>query len=311
MSEWPPPAQRGVTPRNDPNKKSSLEIADTYLRGEETAFKAASKLSASGPFGKLLAGEILVEDACNKKSYPAGALANAKQYLQATVSSVKRSHDRSGKYKLSRTYETEGARANLRLAQLDILGKIYSDQRLPGKVEAHTQYQKVLALAGETAKNVQNFGRDKSEDAASLKGCLGEMAVFLLAQRAAIKVKNSREWFPMQSTFKEYSGETYMGTTAGNSGLRWNLSIFTQSKRGQLPEKAYKIPVKTGLRWQEIGPVAPASIYVASDLALDDELYVAKHIIEECRLEYHGQQSEAITENLEERTMRLIAAIEE
>jgi len=288
-----------------------LEIADAYLRGEETAFKAANKLSAYGPFGQLLAGEILVQDACNNKSYPIGALVHAKQHLQATVRSVKKSHDRVGKHALNRTYETEGARANLRLAQLGILGEIYSNQRLPGKTEAHIQYQKVLTLAGEVAKTVQNFGRNNSEDAASLKGCLGEMAVFLLAQRAAIKVKDSSKWFPMQSTFKEYSGETFANAATSNRTPPWNLSIFTQAKRGWLPEKTYKIPVKTRLRGQETGPVAPASIYVASDLALDDELYVAKHIIEECQLERSGQQSHEITENLEERTMRLLNLIEE
>jgi hypothetical protein len=307
MREILPQNPKGFISRRDPRNRGSLEFANAYLHGERSARDVAATLVKRGPFGKLVAGEIIVDEACKSTPSNVTSSMNAGKGFLYTAAQVARDPQYSGP-SIGITYETEHAKAKMRMAQIIALEVIHGKQRLPSERTATTMYEELVRLAGRTVDVVREKGPSRTEDAIELRGVVGEMAVLLLAQRAAIKVIGCEEWLPLQSLYSEDHGGDCIALLTADSSPRWDMNVFTRSDSTKPPDRSYEVQIKSWPKEHETVPViAPYTIYVATDLAVrPGEPKVSHHIIEECLYEQSPECPPWVLTNLEQRTEGLL-----
>lgn len=273
-----------------PPRRPLLEVANQYLHGELSAYNAAGQLTNKGPLGKLLAGEVLLDEAARGERHMASSLLQfAKENLGGVVSQTEQGTWKDG-------YDHAGslAKARMRLAQFKALTTVYSKRMMPQRATVQGMYSKLLSRAVTTADTVRLNPHDRLASAIEVRGVLGEMAVLLLAQRYALREADSDVWLPLQSLFSEDSGgDCVMDTDA----YAWDLNVLTPGGNG--PETTYTLQIKSIDQGET--PKGP-TLYIASDLALQPGA-----IITACDLEAQSpDQATHLTQELDARTEKLL-----
>jgi len=282
-----------------------LTIANRYLHGEVGAETAAKQLTTKGPFGKLLAGEVLLDRmTTSPASFASTYSTRARQQYNGVVEQTK-----SGQWKDGYDHAGSRIRAQMRLAQLTALETLYSKRKLPAERSAEVMYNRLLSL-GRTAIDSRH-GRplSKVDSAIEERGMLNELAVLLLAQRFAIREVGSDEWFPFQSSFSE--------DTAGDCLERrpddytWDLNVFTRPVQGSIPDKTYTLQIRQS-NYRKTGPPTGPTLYVNPDLILKpDERGVSEKIITACAFEADDPLGAArLSQELDARTEKLLTVLE-
>lgn len=276
-----------------------LEIANAYLQGELQASNAASLLVKGDPFGMLLAGEVLLDQATKDSrhmvsTYVRRADGHFNRVIQET---------NEGFWKDGYDHASSRARAQVRLAQLSVFQLIYAKGILPGRDVTKGMYRNLARLGSQLVESRLQNVTDKYDSAMELRGVVSELSVLLLGQRYALREVGSQEWLPLQSSFSEDNGGSCVERT---ENFAWDINIFTAGRSGSWPEQTYAFQVKNlknNIVNEELGP----TLYVIPDLSLQaGERSTAHYIIRDCNNEMRFPQAGSVTEALNARTEKLL-----
>lgn len=284
---------------SQPDPRPALAIANQYLQGELLADRAATRLAEGNPFGRFLAGEVLLDQVTkDPTSVVAGHLSRAKEHFTAVVQQTDNGLWQDG-------YDHAGSRgrAMFRIAQLGVYHSLYAQKVMPKRPAVEAAYRKVLGTAVQVNHHRSKNFQDRITSALDLRGVIGEMAVLLLAQRYALHTEISDEWLPLQSSFSEDHGGNCLADTGAYA---WDMNVFAPTGERDLPTRVQSLQV----RYANSGsaPTLGPTVHISPDLAMyPGEKFVAEAIINECNFEMQSPERAArLTENLDTRTERLL-----
>lgn len=293
-------------------------ISTRYLQHEITRERAISLAERTNRGGKLMAAELLIEEAFDSAgSYHA---IEAVQHANDLLTKVETEYGYSGKPDEQASY----ARARMLKAQMPGFGSVTSSAELPSqKVLANMYFGSVLtafnlALDYSALKNPKS---DKELSTRSnLKGILSEASVLLLAQRFSMKNDLSRSWFPLFSLHRENHSNGH-GATFNTAS---DISIFTDLD--SIPMATYGIQVKSfdnqlsrptrslmtdarGVRFLSEIHLNPM---LCSRKDKRERFFDSSTIVRECYSEMHmdNNSDNSVTRRLDARTERLLEIID-
>jgi len=260
--------------------QDTLGIANEYTTGEADVKLAASRLASNGPFGLLIAGEVLLEEGTKASEYPAQELFDSARSNYRQVISLTENASITNDEHLS----TRG-RSLARLAQFPAMLSIYTKDKMPILNVVSEMYRRLVRQSNSAIDTLYGAGaRSDSESAIELYGLAGELSVLMLAQRAYLTRKLQR--LALQSMFSEDHGGNCLVSTGTYA---WDINTFT-SLRSQDRQSNLSIVRKNTIqvrstRKDDNKPLGP-TLYIKQDLGLSpNEKAVGLKIIRHCRLD--------------------------
>lgn len=285
--------------RKRPSTLRALTIANEYLHGELPAQNAAYDLRRQGPFGKLLAGEVLLDQVTTDEP----------RMVSTRVTLARRDHEgvvaqtNGGQWRDGYDHIGSRVKAQMRLAQIEALAHIYRKSALPPHATVEKMYTKLLENATAALDWARLNRSSKVDSAMELRGTLGKYAVLLLAQRHALQEIGCEDWLPLQSSFSEdHAGDCLTDTGA----YAWDLNIFTPGV-GNEPQKTYSLKIRNYNDGSSPTPSGP-TLYIYPDLMLrPTEQWTGQQIIASCDLEVRTPDRAArVTQELDARAEKLL-----
>lgn len=290
------------------NRFACLDVANQYLHGTLGYGEAKGRLHKKGSFGRLLIGEIALEEANiagNRRSSLASSYVyQAREYFSQAFSGF---DNEPADSRLSNQL-----RAGLRIAQLDVLGSLVQRQKIPTPEIIESMYGKVVRLGASTLRANRNSLTDRQITQTEVKGVLSEMAILALTQRHAVREAAAEGWLPVQSLFSEDHG----GDCRYDDKTKpaWDMTIFTQYHAGDPLEATYKVQAKTSLYdAREDGEVSTISIM--PDLQLmtgENSSSILGSVLLGCEFELDNpdQAASRLSAELDQRTSQIFNIID-
>ncbi len=292
------------TPR--PNYKC-LEIANRYLQ-EEMEFGEAKRriihASKYSSFGHLILGELSLEQAHRVSQSDPSLVSTYMELARSRYRSASEDNTEPDDISLSNRL-----RANMRLAQANVLEYILKKQQIPELPLIQSMYKRLLGVGAHALKDNPNIYRDTHDTMLEVKGTLPEIALLALAQRHAIRDIGGEGWLPLQSFFSQDHGGD---CTKKTNKPAWDMTIFTQYDLKDRLEPTYKIQTKTYLPEpvEDINGVTTVRLHPDIGLSWENTRQTLGSIIIGCQLELHDPEgSTRITEDLDKRQEKFLDII--
>jgi hypothetical protein len=277
---------------------NQLPFANKYLLGILPAAEAASQLSPLGIPGRLLAAEVLWDQASRDTPDTVSAwLGAADVHYRAVMEATDQLTPEADDY-------ASRVRAGMRLAQYAVVRSLYTAHRLPQERSmTEDMYARLLEHATVTSEAEEPYRRDRSESHVGVRALLGDMAVFLLAQRIGLRGDATNKWLPLQATLSESRISDY---SAGSDRETWDMSIFSADQENAAYLE-YQLLIRSS-QGARLSSTDRQFLYVFPDLALfSSENGVTSNIIKDCNAEMgNGEEAVRAAQDLDIRTTKLL-----
>lgn len=282
--------------------KACINTTSEYLNGDISSSSAVRRLDRKGSLGRLLSGEILVEEASRSKPSMASTwIAYARGYLSNSM----RITDESVEDHISSYLQA----ASL-LTQLPLLEVVLKDNNLPNKRMLEPSYKSYVKHAARVVDYLDINPNDRYPNLLKTRSIIGRVAVDLLAKRYALREIGCESWLPLQSSLSE----RFVDGSLDSGRTGWDLNIFTKLSNQDPVDRTYKVRVDQKPRpYYNSTEEGISRINIVPDLSLyPGDKNVNQKIIQGCYLEMHKKSGlERITKNLDDRTEQLLDRIDQ